>query len=140
MKEPVDHIARPCLPWREGEAGLTECGFDALKVKTLSREEFFARKKELGRQRTAMLTCMICSETTERHGTWGNDPRAAMQREITWEYGGGYRPRQDRGERLKAELLVIASLIEAHRNEFDAAIDNYNRRREWIQRKADRKL
>lgn len=44
MKEPVDHIIRPRLPWRSPDApAVTECGYDALKVKSLTREEFFQR-------------------------------------------------------------------------------------------------
>lgn len=51
MKEPVDHIERPRLPWRsESEATLTECGFNAVKVKTLTRSEFFRRLKESGQR------------------------------------------------------------------------------------------
>jgi hypothetical protein len=57
MKEPVDHILRPQLPWRTG-GGITECGYDASKVQTLTREEYFARLKDLGQQRCAMMTCM----------------------------------------------------------------------------------
>jgi hypothetical protein len=141
MKEPVDHILRPRLPWRGDEAAITECGFDASKVKTLTRGEFFARQKELGRQRTAMLTCMTCSDTAGRWGTWEDDPRRAVEREVTWEYGGGYRAREDRGDRLKSELLAIAELIEAHRDEFDAAVSAIAQRREWLEKKAalDRK-
>lgn len=33
MKEPVDHILRPSLPWREASA-MTECGLNAASVKT----------------------------------------------------------------------------------------------------------
>lgn len=44
MKEPVDHILRPSLPWRaSNEGAITECGFDASKVKPLTRAEFFQR-------------------------------------------------------------------------------------------------
>lgn len=136
MKEPVDHILRPILPWRAGEPGITECGYDASKVKTLTREEFDQRVKDLGRQRTAMLTCMTCYDTAKRWGTWDDDPRRALDREITWEWGGGYRARDDRGQRLKDELLAIAALIETHREEFDAHIHETAGRRSWNERKA----
>ena len=138
MKEPVDHILRPRLPWRQhGENAITECGYDASKVKTLTRAEFFQRQKDLGQQRTAMLTCMTCSDTARRWGTWDDDPRLAVHREIEWERGGYYyRARDDRGQRLKDELLAIASLIEAHRDEFDASITASEQRREWLERKA----
>ncbi len=132
MKEPVDHILRPSLPWRS-DGAITECGYDASKVKTLTRPEFFERVKDLGRQRTAMLTCMTCSDTAARWGTWEDDPRKALEREINWE--SGYR-RNDRGERLKDELIAIAVLIEAHRNEFEATITTMTQRREWLEKKA----
>lgn len=139
MKEPVDHILRPHLPWRSPtEGAITECGYDATKVKALTREEFFQREKDLGKQRTAMLTCMTCSDTARRWGRWGDDPRLALQREIEWERGHNYwaRARDDRGELLKDELLAIAALIEAHRDEFDAHISETVGRRDWLERKA----
>lgn len=136
MKEPVDHIERPRLPWRDS-GSITECGFDASKVKTLTREEFFAREKELGQQRCAMLTCMTCSQTAQRWGKWGDDPRMALQREIEWERGGYWGGRTDRGQLLKDELLAIAALIEAHRDEFEATVATTEQRREWLKRKAE---
>lgn len=138
MKEPVDHILRPSLPWRHGEGAITECGYDASKVKTLTRDEFLQRLKELGQQRTALLTCMTCSDTARRWGAWSDDPRLAMSREIEWERGGRYSyPRNDRGERLKDELLAIEALIEAHREEFDGIIAAAVARREWNERKRE---
>jgi hypothetical protein len=136
MKEPVEHILRPTLPWREhGEGAITECGYDASKVKTLTREDYFRREKELGKQRTAMLTCMTCSDTAHRWGTWNDDPRLALQREIQWE-----RPywasREDRGSRLKDELIAIAALIEAHRDEFMFLVQASERRQAWLEKKA----
>lgn len=136
MKEPVDHILRPSLPWRRGEDAITECGYAAEKVKTVTREEFFARLKELGQQRTALLTCMTCSDTARRHSTWEDDPRQAMRREIDWEAGQwGYRSRADRGERLHDELIAIAALIEEHRDEFEESLAAIAGRREWNARK-----
>lgn len=133
MKEPVDHILRPRLPWRHG-GEITECGYDASKVKVLTREEYTQRFKELGRQRCAMVTCMTCADTAARWGTWDDDPRKALEREITWE-GAGRWAREDRGQRLKDELLAIAALIEAHRDEFDASITTAEQRREWLEKK-----
>ena len=71
MKEPVDHILRPRLPWRtDDDTALTECGYDASKVKAITREEFTERYKEWGSQRTAMVTCMTCIRTARNWGTW----------------------------------------------------------------------
>jgi hypothetical protein len=135
MKEPVDHILRPRLPWRSDEGAITECGYDALKVKTLTREEYFRRHKDLGSQRCAMLTCMTCSQTAGRWKAWDQDPREALEREIVWEHG--WNSRVDRGERLKDELSAIADLIETHRDEFDAFITNRRQRRDWLEKKAE---
>jgi hypothetical protein len=136
MKQPVDHIERPRLPWRR-DAAVTECGLDASKTKTLTRAEFFQREKELGQQRTAMLTCMTCSQTAKRWGTWDDDPRMALQREIEWERGGYWgRGRDDRGQLLKDELMAIAHLIKVHSDEFDAHVAAAEQRREWLARKA----
>lgn len=135
MKEPVDHILRPLLPWRESQA-ITECGYNASKVKALTRDEYFQRRKDLGQQRCAMLTCMTCSQTAERHATWEDDLRAALMREILWE-GYNWLYNKDRnGTRLRDELLSVAALIEAHRDEFQAHISATEQRREWLEKKA----
>jgi hypothetical protein len=135
MKEPVDHIARPNLPWRD-PAGMTECGHDAAKVPTITREQYLQRLKDMGQQRTAMFTCMTCATTAGRWSDWEADPRQALGREIDWERGSGYRSRTDRGQQLKDELVAIAALIEKHRDEFDAIISENGQRREWLERKA----
>lgn len=138
MKEPVDHIVRPRLPWRDPNApAITECGYDASKVKTLTRAEFFAREKEYGTQRNALLTCMTCRDTARRWGTWEDDPRLALDREITWERGESYwRARDDRGHLLKNELVAIAALIDAHKDEFTGLVMATEQRRAWLEQKA----
>lgn len=137
MKDPVDHVLRPSLPWRDASA-ITECGYDASKVKTLTREEFFQRVKDLGERRTAMTICMTCSDTAKRWCTWDVDPRLAMHREIAWERGESYwgNGRTDRGQLLRDELIAIAAIISAHRDEFDATILENEQRREWLAKKA----
>ena len=135
MKQPVDHIIRPRLPWRSaGESDITECGYDASKVKALTRDEFFQRLKDYGQQRTALLTCMTCSDTAKRWKAWEEDPRTALEREINWECG--WR-RTDRGERLLGELVAIAALIEAHRDEFAGLLAENEQRRAWLEKKAE---
>ncbi|HWX13481.1 MAG TPA: hypothetical protein VNY06_01150 [Methylocella sp.] len=140
MKEPVDHILRPRLPWRSpNEPAITECGYDASKVKTLTRAEFFQREKELGQRRCVMLTCMTCADTARRWGTWEDDPRLAVQREAEWERQAPYYrrcPSDERGTVLKDELVAIAGLIEAHRDDFDARILEIRQRRKWNEKKA----
>lgn len=130
MKDPVDHILRPQLPWRTGDAAITECGLNAAKAPTLTRAAFFERLKDFGRQRAAMLTCMTCSDTASRHGTWDDDPRKAIERELQWESSRW----KDRGVRLRDELLAIAHLIEKYRDEFDAHVFATEQRRSWNER------
>jgi hypothetical protein len=114
MKEPVDHIERPLLPWRE-LIRLTECGYAADKVKTITRDQFMSRLLEYGQHRTAILTCMTCMETARRWGTWDQDPCQALQRELQWDL----RHREDL---LKRELLAVAMLIRLHTEEFKALV------------------
>lgn len=134
MKEPVDHILRVPLPWREASE-ITECGLEAVRGQFITREAFVQRVKELGQQRAALLTCMTCAQTAGRHGIWADDPRQGIAREIEWE-GSGRWSHRDRGQHLKDELLAIAALIEAHRDEFDASVKATEGRREWLERKA----
>jgi hypothetical protein len=131
VKDPVDHILRPALPWRS-EPAITECGYDASKVKTITRAEFAQRVKDYGMQRAAMLTCMTCSQTSSRYATWEEDPREAIEREAAWES----KWRRDRGNQLRDELLAIAVLIAAHPEEFKQAVAGIESRREWLERKA----
>ena len=129
MKEPVDHILRPCLPWRDVSA-VTECGYDASKVKTISREEFVARLEEFGIQRTALFTCMNCSYAAKRWGSWEDDPRQALAREIDWE-----NPRtRGRGTQLLDELKAIFGFIKAHPDEFKTLVEKIR----WVNKKVTR--
>jgi hypothetical protein len=136
MKQPVDHIIRSQLPWRSGP-GITECGYDASKVTAITREVYTARLKELGQQRTAMLTCMTCATTVRNWSTWEQDPRHAIGREVEWERRWSRNP-TDRGDILRDELLAIADMIESHRDEFDAKLAEIKGRREWVAQKANR--
>ena len=132
MRQPVDHILRPSLPWR-AQAAMTECGLDASKVQALTREQYFQRHKELGSQRCALLTCMTCSQTARNWEPWEVDPRKALGREIQWETAWH---REDRGNILRDELLAIAELIAAHSEEFAELVSAGQQRREWLAKKA----
>lgn len=134
MKDPVDHILRPPLPWRV-EVAITECGYNAAKVQTLTREAWIARVKDLGQQRAAMITCMTCSQTAANWSTWDEDPRSAVRREIEWEGTGRWRNREH-GELLRDELLAIADLIAAHREEFEEHLSTAAQVRAWNEKKA----
>lgn len=140
MKEPVDHILRPTLPWRSPDDGaITECGYDASKVSTLTREQYFARLKDYGQQRTALCTCMTCANTAQRWGTWDDDPRLAIEREIQWEQPQYRRFKDQRGQRLRDELVAIEAIIRQHPELFAAIVAEQERRREWNAKKDEAK-
>ena len=133
MKEPVDHILRPSLPWRlNSEGAITECGYDASKVKTLTRTEFFQTRK---RPRQAANRHAHLHDVRRYGAQVGNvedDPRLALQRELEWEFR--YR-RNDRGVRLRDELTAISGLVEKHKDEFLSLISEIENRRAWLEKK-----
>lgn len=112
MTEPVverrDHILRPPLPWRESRT--SECGRSADDLRsTITRDQFIARLKTLGQQRTAFTVCMTCATTSNRWQTFEVDPVDAIRREV---YGG----RTEEG--FANELRALAALMTAHPEEF----------------------
>ena len=136
MKQPVDHIERPRLPWRpENETALTECGFEAVKVKTLTRSEFSRRLKEYGEQRTAILTCMTCMQTAQRWQDWDTDPRQAIEREVIWEGRFG----DNRGHQLRDELRAIALMIKTYPAEFKELVHQVSGTVDFLAEKRKRK-
>lgn len=140
MKEPVDHIIRPIVPWRKAdEPQMTECGYDSRKVQSLTREQFLKRLKEYGEQRTGLVTCMTCMHTAKRWPTWQDDPRLALSREVEWEaphWGLDRKIHDRRGNRLRDELLAIEALIAAHPEEFRDLLASIDARRQWLERKS----
>jgi len=107
---PMEHIRRPVLPWQT-DRHLTECGRDTDGRVVITREECAAKIKRQGKQRAAMTTCMTCAETSDRWATWDVDPVQAVRRQV-----GGWG---DTDPALRDEFIVIAALIEAHREEYD---------------------
>jgi hypothetical protein len=140
MKEPVDHIVRPRLPWRpESDPAITECGYNAASVKALSREDYLKRVKQYGPQRTGLVTCMTCMYTASRWPTWQDDPRLAVSREVEWEaphWGLDRKIHERRGCQLRDELLAIELLIAAHAEEFRQLLGGIDARRQWVERKS----
>lgn len=62
-----------------------------------------------------MITCMTCYETAQRWKTWEQDPVQAMQRELVYA-------QKKRTESMRCELLAIAELIRAHKEEFERLV------------------
>jgi hypothetical protein len=119
MKEPVDHIVRPQLPWRTQETAITECGYSIAKVKTITREEFLQRMKQLGERRMYLLTCMTCLDTARRWEAWRDNPVHQMSREIQWD-------QRNKSSLLQRELMAIGMLISRHKEEFFALMEEAN--------------
>lgn len=127
MKLAIVHVVRPLPPWRNSEHELTECGLSAHEHESITRAEFMKRYREIGRERSAMLTCVTCMQTFERYGghrevaaTWEDDPVAALAREaekVRWRRRGS-----EKRERLEIELRALIQLVEQHREEFDTIV------------------
>jgi hypothetical protein len=111
VSERVEHVARPRIPWRDNGVR-TECGLPAAAHPVISRAAFTAKLRQLGKQRTAMTTCMTCFNTALRWPTWEENPAACLGRE-TQAY------RTDKARELNDELRAIALLVSRHREEFD---------------------
>ena len=112
MNAPLNHVARPSLPWR-GDTGLTECGLRADSYPTVSRSELADQLARLGKQRTALLTCMTCLNTAQRHPSWDEDPARCLDREVNRKWGA--TPADDP---FTLELRALAALVDLHRDEF----------------------
>jgi hypothetical protein len=117
MGEPLEHVLRSLPPWRDGAE--TECGHDAAEFapeRLITRDQFAAKVKQQGKQRSAMTTCMTCWQTAIRHYDWAHSPSSVLAREVnkaTYWRAGEEEPLIDR------ELRAVAALIDAHRGEFD---------------------
>jgi hypothetical protein len=140
--EPLDHVLRAALPWRDGPV-LTECGkLPADGMPVLTVPEFVAKVKRQGQQRASMSTCMTCWNTAQRHHTsWDADPVAVISREAGW--ARTWSPgviRDDPTARLfHTELLAIAELISRHRDEFDGLVDGIGAAPSLDDRRRDRR-
>lgn len=116
MREPLEHIIRPQIPWRQAPAK-TECGrgADAVEGGSIGFEEFRRKFREYGQQRTAMTTCMTCYGRATTGATlredWAHNPAAVFARDI-----GGYS--YDGVEPLNTELRALELLVKAHPEEF----------------------
>lgn len=127
---PLDHIARPPLPWRTG-ADLTECGKPITEFagRVITRDDMLQRIRDSGKQRVAFSTCMTCVDTSNRWTRpWqpANDAVTALARETeSVDYAMPPRDPEKHNERwicrqrLTTELEALAALVEAHRDEFD---------------------
>lgn len=116
-EEPLTHIARTPLPWRD--ATKTVCGHPVSQYAdglVLNLADAQAMLRRLGKQRMALVTCMTCAHNIGHWAEWDRDPVGRMERECS---GGGYRRQEPM---IEGELRAIAELIRLHRDEFDELV------------------
>lgn len=123
MKLELDHVLRVRPPWRTGR--LTECGLAVAEAdgvqgvrNVVGRDVWVDRAKELGQQRMAMTVCMTCFGKFKDNWqeTFATHPGEVVRRDAS-------RFRFHESDRTElAEWAAIATLIETHRDEFDALI------------------
>ena len=113
----LEHVIRSRPPWRRGE-DLTECGKPVSNVAAvITRDEFVAKVRRQGQQRSAMSTCMTCWHTARNHPSWEENPVASLVREamrFKWHLPG----REGRDLTFYDELRAIEALIAAHPDEW----------------------
>lgn len=118
--QPLTHILRTPLPWRE--SGKTICGkpvgqyADGLVVNLPDAQ---ATVRRLGKQRFALLFCMTCASNADRWSSWEDNPRGRLAREL------GYEGLTKTDPIIDHELRAIVRLIEVHRGEFDELVESY---------------
>lgn len=133
--EPLAHILRPPLPWRDPADEDTECGHKSSEfARVLTGAEAISKIKAEGKRRASLDMCMTCIDTLSRWSisrqmgmavegdhavmsTFDDDPMRRLQREFT------NRRRDDGDDRMNKELRAMAYLVERHRDEFDAIMD-----------------
>lgn len=127
MADPLKHIVRPPLPWRESDQ--TRCGRSTTEI----RPELLATLDEAkqivaqhGKQRAAFLFCMTCAQGASPWREWDDDPIERMGRECSSLSHYGIRRDPERAERFERELRTMALLIEAHRDEWEATLASFD--------------
>ena len=129
MSEPLDHIERTMVPWRNSIDTLTECGKRSADIESaIGIDELVDRWRRLGQKRAALTVCMVCFGKVQYAGrvrteSWHEDPCGVLLRELQRVLRGrGEQTRDDR-DLLARELFALGMLAEDHREEFDAAVD-----------------
>lgn len=120
--EPLTHVIRPTLPWRDVSTAMTECGLRADSYPSISRQEASAKWRKLGAQRASLWFCMTCTHTAERWPDWDTDPAGCLGRYI--ERARWRSQAMAEGDEFRRELVAIAQLIELHRADFDSLISD----------------
>ena len=122
MKEPVTHILRAALPWRDPADIDTECGHNPADfAKCITQEEAVDQIKEMGIQRAGLFLCMTCLQTLDRWN-WRIDRKGILTFEISPLERLG-REGVRRREQTDRELRALGELAKRHPAEFEALIN-----------------
>lgn len=113
-----DHVVRATVPWRSDQ--LTECGRPLSDVAAvISADELDSRITKFGEARAAFTVCTMCWPTAVGAPRWDADPVAVLDRETRRAQRA---PGRREHQQLRTELLAIAALIDAHRQEYGSTI------------------
>jgi hypothetical protein len=108
----IEHVTRRAsMPWRHADTHLTECGKPVRDHQSITFDDFTRKVRVQGRLRASMSTCMTCWQTATRYQPWNVDPVDAIRREVHGMRGDS--------DAFRHELWALATLVEAHRAEFD---------------------
>lgn len=121
MTEPIAHIARSVLPWRDASDNDTECGKAVSEfARVITWDAAVRMVKDLGMQRAAFVLCMTCTSTGDRWRMRSDGTRAegqcSFEGEPTERLSREFGKRRDQTDR---ELRAMGELVTRHRQEFD---------------------
>lgn len=131
--QPIEHVQRSQPPWRRDASLLTQCGRPSDECAVITRDVLLAKVKKLGQQRASFSTCMTCWSKCRHDDAWDADPVTCLLREaerhemaaqvLRWHPGDAENnARMGAARRFRDELLAIAILVDAHRDEFDSLV------------------
>jgi hypothetical protein len=115
---PLEHVIRSLPPWRRCP-DMTECGKPAAGRPVITRDQFLAKVRAQGKQRSSLTTCMTCWNAAARHPSWDENPVDSLLRESAQFRWSRYGAPGAKEVSFRDELIALAALVEAHRDEFD---------------------
>ena len=132
--EPAVHIERRPLPWRGPMR--TECGRVLPVEGAISAEQALADITKHGSKRMAFVLCMTCLDRGQYHGPFRQrgpeTPSAIIAREVD--------PWRGRGtDEMDRDLRAIGALVDRHREEYEALLQESVAAAVWEARKQKRR-
>jgi hypothetical protein len=131
---PPRHLERYAPPW--AALRRTICGRPLDDVSAwLSFDEGKALIEKLGQQRARLVLCQTCLNQQRAISTaraWDQNPAQVVQ---DWT-GRGVWPGSPGFDEMRAELLSLARLVDAHRDEYDALVNGFTADEITARRKA----